>query len=74
MIEAADGRGDQVVPLEIAVHQAGSAFRAEAALDPGGGAAELGLALGNPERGGAKRRICVKEVAGGLDGALAEPS
>ncbi len=49
MIEAAGSRENQVVHMNLADHQVGSAIRAEAVLSPVGGAVELGFALSNLE-------------------------
>ncbi len=60
MIEAEDSRENQVVHMNIADHQVGSAIRAEAVLSPVGGAVELGFALGNLECAAPKSDIRIE--------------
>ena len=49
MIEAAGGRENRVVHMNLADHQVVTVVCAEAVLSPIGGVVELGFALGNPE-------------------------
>jgi hypothetical protein len=62
MIQAAGAHDALVVRLEIANYQVGSAVRAEAVLNPIGGAIEPRFALRNPKCFAPKSDIRVKKI------------